>query len=372
MTFTTLDKTGMNPKLNKIFKFLKKIYKMLDKGDQYSSSDQQQSAEHKPNPAVSVQDSDGETPEKVTQASKHDSEGNLLGDWHTATDPTQKIATNSFVTPDVKDSGASMGGKPSKNELTNSQLAMERLWDLDINRRSIKFNRQGKTTITNRGDKARGQLFDNLDLDQFPVTFKLFASLLDNYTPMTGTAENQNTANRNEQKDFILAVLKTPVGSYLAVFLDHYGVKNHLKYLLDLWFQPAKRDVYKDSSPFEHVFVGEIRDSKVIGMHNWIQLYYEEKAGALDYQGYLPCKHNSEYLANIQFTWHNYMKQVSTLFIGTSPEFEISLYTLAYLFLSDSKNESVFANFDCVPIKITVHTYGNGKIGGAYPEIVRQ
>ena len=43
-----------------------------------------------------------------------------------------------------------------------------------------------------------------------------------------------------------------------------------------------------DSSAFEHVFVGETRGAKdVIGFHNWIQFYLQEKAGNVDYQGYI-------------------------------------------------------------------------------------
>ena len=41
-----------------------------------------------------------------------------------------------------------------------------------------------------------------------------------------------------------------------------------------------------DSSSFEHVFVGEYRDDSFIGLHNWVQIYLQEKAGKLDYHGY--------------------------------------------------------------------------------------
>ena len=43
----------------------------------------------------------------------------------------------------------------------------------------------------------------------------------------------------------------------------------------------------KDSSGFEHVFVGESRGKEVIGFHNWIQFYLQEKLGNVDYQGYI-------------------------------------------------------------------------------------
>lgn len=41
-----------------------------------------------------------------------------------------------------------------------------------------------------------------------------------------------------------------------------------------------------DSSSFEHVFVGEGRGSEMIGLHNWIQFYLQEKAGNINYHGY--------------------------------------------------------------------------------------
>ena len=65
-----------------------------------------------------------------------------------------------------------------------------------------------------------------------------------------------------------------------------------------------------DSSGFEHVFVGETRgDSEVIGFHNWIQFYLQERAGYVDYQGYIlgtkvsvlkvKCTYDTMYIHNV-------------------------------------------------------------------------
>ena len=46
-----------------------------------------------------------------------------------------------------------------------------------------------------------------------------------------------------------------------------------------------------DSSGFEHVFVGESRNrAEVIGFHNWIQFYLQEKKGLVDYKGFFPSR----------------------------------------------------------------------------------
>jgi len=122
------------------------------------------------------------------------------------------------------------------------------------------------------------------------------------------------------------------------------------KTLYDLWFNMYRRGKSSktdDSSGFEHVFVGELKDDgKVIGFHNWIQIFLEEKKGKLDYQGFVCHKkknHNEivpsekEQLITIQFTWDvsasamDKRKDLSSTFIGTSPEFEIALYSLCFL-----------------------------------------
>lgn len=40
------------------------------------------------------------------------------------------------------------------------------------------------------------------------------------------------------------------------------------------------------SSGFEHVFLGEVKRKKLVGLHNWIVFYLKEKSGLLDYTGH--------------------------------------------------------------------------------------
>ena len=51
-----------------------------------------------------------------------------------------------------------------------------------------------------------------------------------------------------------------------------------------------RRIVENDSSGFEHVFVGEEKNGVIVGLHNWIQMYNEEKKGNLNYMGYIKPK----------------------------------------------------------------------------------
>ena len=62
-----------------------------------------------------------------------------------------------------------------------------------------------------------------------------------------------------------------------------------------------------DSSAFEHVFVGETRNrAEVIGFHNWIQFYLQEKRGLVDYKGFFPSRRVSQENGFCNHTGHVY------------------------------------------------------------------
>lgn len=64
--------------------------------------------------------------------------------------------------------------------------------------------------------------------------------------------------------------------------------KTHRDLVKELWFTQYSRGSGKvGSSGFEHVFVNEVKNGTIIGLHNWVYFADEEKAGRLDYKGYL-------------------------------------------------------------------------------------
>lgn len=57
--------------------------------------------------------------------------------------------------------------------------------------------------------------------------------------------------------------------------------------LLELWSIGASLCCRAmDSSAFEHVFVGEVKNGEVIGFHNWLTFCLLESKRSLDYHGY--------------------------------------------------------------------------------------
>lgn len=154
-----------------------------------------------------------------------------------------------------------------------------------------------------------------------------------------------------------------------------------------------------DSCGFEHVFVGETRSgNEIIGFHNWIQFYLQEKNSNLDYKGYkardhdlvsirvdlgkrfsfTPSPHKSlplfpqpdqdDHVLNLQFSWHGLVKPVGSSFIGTSPEFEMAVFTIIFL-MNTERSTTVVVNIDQCQMELVVIRHGRS-LGTAYPKLL--
>ncbi len=262
---------------------------------------------------------------------------------------------------------------PTKEELSSLSEACDRLWSLDANRLEPNKDyfldiQKGKSSYQH-GDMATRPLFRKVNDEclQKP-TFQRFYALLDNYERSIGQAERVTRQEKQENRDFIDAILETGPMQYLLKYLEAKGKitggEAQLKTkLFKLWFELYSRGRGNppDSSGFEHVFVGEERDGKILGMHNWLAILCEERRGNLDYKGYIKprrrgrntFKHGleEEQVLTIQFELEGDLKPVGTSIIGCSPEFEMALYTLC--FLCGEEENSV----ECGPYWLNIKCY---------------
>ena len=216
-----------------------------------------------------------------------------------------------------------------------------------------KINVQGGKKPYWKEDQADDPLFTfvNHKILSSRPTYKSFIALLDNYNAETGNSEYVSTNERNENWAFLRSIMQ----SGPMQFCHRYCIANakdidvpsdergFMKLLYSIWFDSYKRDRNSngnDSSGFEHVFIGEIKNEKVSGFHNWITFYREERSGHIDYRGYIkprnynknPAETNDDdHVLTIQFHWDGIEKAVGTSFIGVSPEFEMALYTMCFL-----------------------------------------
>jgi poly(U)-specific endoribonuclease len=266
---------------------------------------------------------------------------------------------------------------------------VQHLWDLDFNRlqQGIDFaiNVQEGKKPYQKDDEATYPLFTSLDQRQIQSrpTYRTFCALLDNYTMETGEKESNSDKEKAEVRAFLQAIMETAPMQFCHKYCVANGEhipsdkEGFISLLQSIWFDlyGRSRGGPKDSSGFEHVFVGEVKEDKVSGFHNWIQLYLEEKKGSLDYRGYIKPRGQNEASTNdddriltLQFTWNGYEKSVGSSFIGTSPEFEMALYTTCFLVGGEENQIQLDTGIDVFTLNIRCYRMGSMQIGTSFPE----
>ncbi|XP_072529183.1 uridylate-specific endoribonuclease C [Salminus brasiliensis] len=268
---------------------------------------------------------------------------------------------------------------------------LNELWKLDVNRlkpgKDYTINLQGKADFVAQGsnranDKANAPLFSYVNEDKFKsiATYARFISLLDNYEMSTGVSEQVTSEELQENSFFLDAILKTEVMKRAHQYLVSKGqassdVAQFKKQLFDIWFKLYHRDRSggEDSCGFEHVFVGESKYGKeIMGLHNWVQFYLQEKLKMVDYKGYKAADRDkptpNDHVVNLQFSWKAMVKPVGSSFIGVSPEFEVALFTLVFLMSNDRLTKSV-VKVDKYLMEIVVCRHGRA-IGTSYPKML--
>jgi len=270
------------------------------------------------------------------------------------------------------------------------EKAVQQLWDLDLNRATpnvdYKINVQSGKKPYQQGDGARLPLFTQVDRSILHrPTYRAFAALLDNYTAKVGVAEVFTSTEKREMTVFLDLIMETAPMQYCHRYCVANSKQNvpsspreFKRLLYKIWFDLYKRsrNGRPDSSGFEHVFTGEIKNGEVSGFHNWIQFYLEEKRGNLDYYGYIKPRSRSDApvdsddrLLTVQFEWSGVMKKVGTMFLGVSPEFEMALYTLCFLMGNESNELDLDVGDEVFGMNIKCFQMSHGKIGTSFPEL---
>ncbi|KAL2093451.1 hypothetical protein ACEWY4_010763 [Coilia grayii] len=283
----------------------------------------------------------------------------------------------------------SNAARPTVNQDLSNIL--EELWKLDTNRftpgTDYTISLQGKAGYVTQGstyarDYATKPLFSYVDDNKLEdiTTYSCFIKLLDNYELATGTAESITPEEVKENNDFLDAILETEVMKRAHKYLVEKGqaradLKQFKTHLYEIWFRVYHRDRNggADSSGFEHVFVGETKFGReIMGLHNWVQFYLQEKAKHLDYKGYKASRNDlpdaDDHVVNTQFSWHGLIKPVGSAFIGVSPEFEVAIFTILFLTSTD-KSSTALVNLDEYQLELVVYRHGRS-IGTAYPKLL--
>ncbi|XP_022192297.1 poly(U)-specific endoribonuclease homolog isoform X2 [Nilaparvata lugens] len=223
----------------------------------------------------------------------------------------------------------------------------------------FKYNIQGKANKNPDVDEAPEHLLEVDDQAlQYPTVEKVIA-LLDNYYPDAKTAEDVTEEEQVEENEFLDAIMDTAVMNHTIDFLRQKGVfdgdREMFKNWLHLmWFSLYTRGYKRlSSSGFEHVFKGEVKKNTVLGMHNWISYTLEERANHTNYYGWMK---NKEFekgsILTLRFKWNDKMKKIGSFFIGTSPEFEMALYSMCFILRNNKK-----CKFHLNGSKLFVRTY---------------
>eukprot|EP00759_Apiculatamorpha_spiralis_P038561 PhF_6_TR37695/c0_g1_i2/m.56108/K14648/ENDOU, PP11; poly(U)-specific endoribonuclease len=265
--------------------------------------------------------------------------------------------------------------------------ACDALWDTDVNRMvlgtDLVIHMEGqKFSANDHSDRCDKPFFTSVCAEKFKLpTYAKFIALLDNYIPICGQAEQVTAQEKKEEVDFIEAIFPTKPIQFCWEFLKKHNKapttpNEFKKFLHAMWFGLYRRTSGGplDSSGFEHVFVGEIKNGEVSGCHNWIQIYLEEKKKNLNYKGFFLGRGRGAkapvepYIVTMQFDWHGVEKKVGSTLLGVSPEFEMALYTMCFM----CGTESNLVELGDFRVVIVCHEYNHGKnIGTCYPETPR-
>ncbi|XP_014605934.1 PREDICTED: poly(U)-specific endoribonuclease homolog [Polistes canadensis] len=255
----------------------------------------------------------------------------------------------------------------------------EELFNKDTNNafKYITIKLQGQKKDDSVTDDASDPLLDVKPEAYEIPTIKSVIDLYDDYELDVKVKENLTPERRKKESEFLDKLLETDVMQNAMKFLankgyipdDPYEFKDTLK---RIWFSQFKRiDGDASSSGFETVFLAEQFDSDIIGLHNWIYYAMKEAEKKIDYLGYIKELTFGDKAAvlKIRSKLNGFVQPVTSIFVGTSPELEMALYTVCFFARPNTACPVSFSGTNFIIIANRVNYFGKDILVAAFPEI---
>lgn len=263
----------------------------------------------------------------------------------------------------------------AETTVTDGELStfMQSIWNSDVNAATdVRVSLQSHTSTYSNTDRASNMFFSYVN-DQATLskpTYTALLRLLNNYNHVIGHEELYTHTEELEISNFLHAVSNTSVMQQTLAFLSREGYCSSSwssleQKLRQIWFATYPRHGHTyDSSGFEHVFVGETDSTEVVGFHNWVQFHIQERERKLNYLGYVFSKQPNT--VGTHFKWNGKVKKLGSLMYGTSPEFDMAMFTVCF-YARRNKPCSFHINGHVVEVVTYDTSHGGGNhIGTAY------
>ncbi|KMQ88492.1 placental protein 11 [Lasius niger] len=182
-------------------------------------------------------------------------------------------------------------------------------------------------------DAAKGLLiYTQQEAYDYP-TILVIRALYDSYEHNSIVKENR-TFEKRKKEDLLL-----------DVFLNSNVLTRAMQWLSERGFIDPddfeKRDILRHiwfsqfdgtTSGFERVFTSERYGADLLGVQDWIYFDYQESKGRIDYMGYVDTLKlgDKASLLKLNFKMDDVIRPNATIFVGTLPELEMSLYTICF------------------------------------------
>uniref|UniRef100_A0A9J2PHF4 Endoribonuclease n=1 Tax=Ascaris lumbricoides TaxID=6252 RepID=A0A9J2PHF4_ASCLU len=212
---------------------------------------------------------------------------------------------------------------------------------------------------------------------QYQALIQMYSENL--FTPNVCDEEQQmQGVKMNAVQNVFDTFTKTPMFNIAFTYLQNHGIasdwNSFRQQLWNLWMGTYSRchQTVQGSSGFEHIYCGEWKGREVDGQHDWVKYYLLQKAGQINYHGYQRHAGASlfvqDLIGSFQYTWNDHLKKLGGFYLGTSPAFDFSLFTVCAL-TEPGSNRCRF-KIDDYSLSVTTYTQtcdGGICLATAYP-----